>query len=211
VGLRPPSALCHDCEELGLLPKDDPEAKAGIPENYRGLSRSTWEQRFGREWPASVRTWIGTPPWVALWGPTGTGKTGLATVLLGEHVRSGRRGRWLSGADLARRIQLNFFGAAEVLTPYLATPLLVFDEPLAGAAADWYVERVAAITRYRDERRLPTIVTQQELPELLLSERERRDLGLAPVSSPAPPALLSRWLSGLRISDELAGDDVRLR
>jgi hypothetical protein len=56
------------------------------------------------------------------------------------------------------------------------------------------------ITRYRDDRGLPTLVTSQVLPELVVEP-----------SAAAPPPLLSRWLSGIRINDELAGEDVRLR
>jgi len=121
-------------------------------------------------------------------------------VLLAEHLRTGRRGRWISGPELARRIQRDFAAADGVLAPLLVTPLLVLDEPLSGAAADWYLERLVLLTRTRDERGLPTLVTSQLLPELLLTP-----------AAAAPPPLLSRWLSGLRVHGELAGEDVRLR
>ncbi|MFP5288556.1 MAG: hypothetical protein ACLGI9_22665, partial [Thermoanaerobaculia bacterium] len=94
----------------------------------------------------------------------------------------------------------DFAAAEDVLAPLLVTPLLVLDEPLSGAAADWYFERLVLLTRTRDERGLPTLVTSQLLPELLLE----------PNPAP-PPSLLSRWLSGLRFHDELAGEDVRLQ
>jgi DNA replication protein DnaC len=136
--------------------------------------------------------------WLALWGPTGTGKTGIATVLLAEHLRTGRRGRWISGPELSRRIQRDLTAVEDVLAPLLVTPLLVLDEPLTGAAADWYMERLLLITRTRDESCLPTIVTNQLLPELL------RDPNAA-----TPPPLLSRWLSGLRV--RTTGTDARLR
>jgi hypothetical protein len=44
------------------------------------------------------------------------------------------------------------------------------------------------------------VVTSQLLPELLK----------APTPA-APPPVLSRWLSGLRLHDELLGPDVRLQ
>ena len=140
----------------------------------------------------------GHPRWVALWGPTGTGKTGIATVLLAEHLRTGSRGRWISGPELSRRIQRDFTAAEDVLAPLLVTSLLVLDEPLTGASADWYIERLLLITRTRDESCLPTIVTSQLLPELLRNP-----------TAAAPPPLLSRWLSGLRV--RTAGTDIRLR
>jgi DNA replication protein DnaC len=200
-GAVPADRLCHTCRDLRPgTPSTLTEAAAGIPERYRNLTRQSWQAHFQRPWPADLEHWTGTPTWAALWGPTGTGKTGLATVLLAEHLRTGRRGRWISGPELARRIQRDFAAAEDVLAPLLVTPLLVLDEPLNGATADWYFERLALLTRTRDERGLPTLVTSQLLPELLLTP-----------TAAAPPPLLSRWLSGLRIHDELAGEDVRLR
>jgi hypothetical protein len=84
--------------------------------------------------------------------------------------------------------------------PLLSTSLLVLDEPLTGASADWYTERLLIITRTRDERGLPTIVTSQLLSELLEE----------PVPA-APPPILSRWLSGLHIQGELGAEDIRLK
>ena len=196
-GPLPADLLCHDCHDAQH--RAIPEAFAGIPERYRGLTREGWVAHFRRPWPAALERWTGLPHWVALWGPTGTGKTGLATVILAEHLRTGRRGRWISGPELARRIQRDFAGAEDVLAPLLCTPLLVLDEPLSGSAADWYLERLMLITRTRDDRGLPTLVTSQLLPELLLTPNT------------VPPAVLSRWLSGLRLHAELAGDDVRLQ
>jgi len=192
----PPDRTCHACRDRQAAAATA-EQTAGIPPGYRGLTRQSWEKRFGRSWPARAAAWSGSPHWFATYGPTGTGKTGLATVLLAEHLRTGRRGRWISGAELSRRIQLNFSAADEVLSPLLVTGLLVLDEPFTGAATDWYIERLGLICRTRDERRLPTVVTAQELPELF-----------AKTPPGAPPALLSRMLSGIRLP--LKGDDVRL-
>lgn len=194
----PEDLLCHACRDAQPVPF--PEHEAGIPERYRHLTREGWVAHFQRPWPAALERWTGSPHWVALWGPTGTGKTGLATVVLAEHLRTGRRGRWISGPELAYRLQRYFADAEDVLAPLLVTPLLVLDEPLSGSSADWYVERLTLITRARDERGLPTLITSQLLPELLVE-----------LSPAAPPPLLSRWLSGLRIHEELGGEDVRLR
>jgi len=197
-GPLPADLLCHTCHDAQRALSAFTEADAGIPERYRNLTRSTWQTHFQRPWPSSVECWTGHPPWVALWGPTGTGKTGLATVLLAEHLQTGRRGRWISGPELARRIQRDFAAAEDVLAPLLVTPLLVLDEPLTGAATDWYTERLVLLTRTRDERGLPTVVTSQLLPELLLTP-----------TATAPPPILSRWLSGIRLHAD--SDDVRLQ
>jgi hypothetical protein len=194
----PPDLLCHTCLDAERARAAFTETHAGIPEAWRNLTRESWETHFQRPWPAAVAHWTGTPPWIALWGPTGIGKTSLATVLLAEHIRAGRRGRWISGPDLARRLGRDLANAEDLIAPLCGTSLLVLDEPLLGAAADWYIERLVLITYTRYDRGLPTIVTSQLLPELLDVHH--------PVAS---PPVLSRWLSGLHLP--LAGDDIRLQ
>jgi DNA replication protein DnaC len=196
-GRTPEDGLCYSCREARRMASAFTEADAGIPKLFRGLNREGWAAHFQRPWPAALERWAGEPRWVALWGPTGTGKTGIATVLLTEHLRTGRRGRWISGPELFRRLQRDLAAAEEVLCPLLVTPLLVFDEPLTSASPDWYIDRLVLITRTRDESCLPTIVTSQLLPELL-----RNPTGAT------PPPLLSRWLSGLHI--RTGGADARL-
>jgi hypothetical protein len=194
----PADPLCHICEDAQRALTAFTETDAGIPLRYRNLTRASWELHFQRPWPASLEHWTGEPHWLALWGPTGTGKTSLATVLLAEHLRTGRRGHWISGPELARRIQRDFTAVEDVIAPLLVTSLLVLDEPLTGSGADWYSERLLLITRTRDENGLATIVTSQLLPGLL-----------AAPTAIAPPPVLSRWLSGLHFFVD--GDDVRLK
>jgi DNA replication protein DnaC len=186
------------CEDAQRALTAFTETDAGIPPRYRNLTRASWEACFRRAWPASLERWTGEPPWLALWGPTGTGKTGIATVLLAEHLRTGRRGRWISGPELSRRLQRDLASSEDVVAPLLVTALLVLDEPLTGAAADWYTERLLLITRTRDENGLPTIVTSQLLPELLENP-----------TATTPPPVLSRWLSGLHL--QVLGTDIRLK
>ncbi len=194
----PEVRLCYACREARRARSAFSEAGAGIPRLFRGVTRESWAAFFQRAWPEALQSWKGTPPWLALWGPTGTGKTGLATVLLAEHLRTGRGGQWISGPELSRRLQRDLAGAEETIAPLLVTPLLVLDEPLTGAAADWYMERLVLLTRTRDENCLPTIVTSQLLPELLRNP-----------TAATPPPLLSRWLSGLHV--RTGGSDIRLQ
>jgi DNA replication protein DnaC len=198
VGRVPEDGLCYSCKDARRAASAFTETDAGIPKLFHRLTRESWTAYFQRPWPEALESWTGTPRWLALWGPTGTGKTAMATVLLAEHLRTGRRGRWISGPELSRRIQRDFTAVEDVIAPLLVTPLLVLDEPLTGAAAEWYMERLLLITRTRDESCLPTIVTSQLLPELL------RDPNAA-----TPPSVLSRWLSGLHV--RTGGADARLR
>ncbi|HSN87101.1 MAG TPA: ATP-binding protein [Thermoanaerobaculia bacterium] len=196
-GPLPQDRLCHACHDARHAPRFT-EADAGIPKLFRGLTRESWCTCFGSPWPKSLSAWSRQTRWLAIWGPTGTGKTGLATVLLAEHLRTGERGRWISGPELARRLQRDLAATEEVIAPLLVTPLLVLDEPLSGAGVDWYFERLTLFTRTRDESLLPTIITSQLLPELLRNP-----------TAATPPPLLSRWLSGLQLCT--TGTDIRLR
>jgi hypothetical protein len=182
----PAARLCNTCQDAQRARTAYTEAGAGIPPSYRNLTRAGWENHFQHPWPSSLHRWTGNPRWVALWGPTGTGKTGIATVLLAEHLRTGQPGRWIAGTDLAWRIQQDFTHTEDVLVPLLVTPLLVLDEPLSASAADWYLERLLLLTRTRDERGLATIITNQLLPELIGTPN-------------GPASILSRWLSGIRL------------
>ena len=221
-GRIPENGLCYACLEALRAASAFTETDAGIPKLFRGLTRKSWSAYFQRPWPETLKNWPPrqgahplspipggegrgeggrdqpSPRWLALWGPTGTGKTGIATVLLAEHLRTGRRGRWISGPELSRRIQRDLTAVEDVIAPLLVTSLLVLDEPLTGAAADWYMERLLLITRTRDESCLPTIVTSQLLPELLCDP-----------NAATPPPMLSRWLSGLHV--RTGGTDTRLR
>jgi len=230
----PVDHLCHPCRDTARA-RAEAETTAGIPARYRNLTRDTWVRHFHRRWPAEVTHWTGHPHWLAIWGPTGTGKTGLATVLLSEHLRTqqepfsplpaggwegdgrGARGegafppaessratrsfptaRWISALALAERLRREIGTDGDILAPLLVTGLLLIDEPLAVDATPWFFDRLGLLCRARDEAGLPTIVTLQQDPEELLADRP-----------PAPPALISRWLSGLRLY--FGGEDVRLR
>jgi hypothetical protein len=205
----PVDHLCHPCRDTARA-RAEAESNAGIPARYRNLTRDTWVRHFHRRWPAEVDHWTGQPHWLAVWGPTGTGKTGLATVLLAEHLRAQQEpfsplpagafptARWISALSLAERLRREIGTDGDVLAPLLVTGLLLIDEPLAVDATPWFFDRLGLLCRARDEAGLPTIVTLQQDPEELLADRP-----------PAPPALISRWLSGLRLY--FGGEDVRLR
>jgi hypothetical protein len=112
--------------------------------------------------------------------------------------REARTAHWISALALAEQLRREINTDGDVLAPLLVTGLLLIDEPLAVDATPWFFDRLGLLCRTRDEAGLPTIVTLQQEPESLLAE-----------NPPAPPALISRWLSGLRLY--FGGEDVRLR
>jgi hypothetical protein len=195
-GLIPTDRLCHACQDRSNPVADRAEEAAGIPRRYRGLSRRSWEECFGRPWPLTAWDKPGRPHWLVLWGPTGTGKTGLATVLLAEHVRTGRSGRWISGSGFAEQLRGEIAAGGDLLGQLRVTGLLVLDEPLIVDPTAWFWDRLGALCRARDEEGRPTIVTAQLDPAGLLDAQ-------------VPPPLVSRWASGFRRC--LDGEDVRLR
>src|SRR4028119_1755439 len=88
-GPIPADRLCHTCHDALHPIHAFTEADAGIPQRYRGLTRESWIQTFQRPWPETLESWCGDPQWIAIWGPTGTGKTGLAPAPLAAAPRPG--------------------------------------------------------------------------------------------------------------------------
>ncbi len=204
----PTQRLCHDClAKLDRPPLASLLAKAGVPWKFRQhATREAWMAFFGRPtfqvggWPAAGEQWL------CLWGPTGTGKTSAATVLLAEHLARGGRGLWIDGMTLMGELSREMdSGSEQVVLPRLChTPFLVLDEPFSGYLTDYAAGRMLMLIRHRDQHGAQTIVTSQLDPEALVA------LGANARKYPTGSlgAAVSRALSGRVI--EVDGLDERL-
>jgi hypothetical protein len=210
----PADLLCHPCRaeraprpSLGAL-----LAGAGVPSDFRRYAtREAWMGYFHRltfsvgDWPSEVDRWL------CLWGPTGTGKTSAATVLLAEHLARGGRGLWIDGMSLLDKLaaEMDAGGERVVLPPLMRTPLLVLDEPFSGYLTDYAAGRMLLLIRRRDQDGSPTIVTSQLDPETLVGlggSVKRNGEPLYPTGSLG--AAVSRVLSGRVV--QVDGPDERL-
>lgn len=206
----PADGLCHECRGKQRPAVGQLLVEAGVPPKFRRhATRRAWVRHFGRPWTLDwPRPGV---HWLCLWGPTGTGKTSAATILLAEHLQAGRRGLWIDGASLVAELGREMdSGGERALLPRLSrTALLVLDEPFGGYVTDYVASQMLALIRARDQRELLTIVTSQLDPEVLMA----RAAATRPDGEPLYPtgslgAAVSRVLGGLVV--RVDGEDARL-
>ncbi|HYN22259.1 MAG TPA: ATP-binding protein [Thermoanaerobaculia bacterium] len=170
--LAPPQdGLCESCRrELHPKPLSCVLEESGVPRGFLiCTTRDAWLAHFQKlRFP--VESWPSTGHWLFLWGPTGTGKTTAATVLLAEHLARGGRGLWADGMSIREDLgrEMDRGGERTTLLRLVRTPFLVLDEPFAGYVTPFAVDRMLLLIRKRDQEARPTIVTSQLGPEDLI-------------------------------------------
>lgn len=202
----PADRLCASCRrELHPKPLRRLLEEAGVPPGFLPYTtRQNWLAHFCKlRFPVDV--WPSGGPWLFLWGPTGTGKTTAATVLLAEHLARGGRGLWADGMsireDLGREMELG--GERVTLSRLAHAPFLVLDEPFAGYVTPYAADRMLLLIRKRDQEARPTVITSQLGPQDLMAFA-----GGAQFTTGSIAAAASRILSGQTILVD--GQDERL-
>jgi DNA replication protein DnaC len=202
----PQDRLCESCRrELYRKPLRCVLEEAGVPRGFLSYTtREAWLAHFHKlRFP--VEAWPGEHHWLFLWGPTGTGKTTAATVLLAEHLARGGRGLWADGMsireDLGREMDLG--GERTTLSRLVHVPFLVLDEPFAGYVTPYAADRMLLLIRKRDQEARPTVVTSQLGPESLMDFAGGTQFATGSIAAAA-----SRILSGLVVLVD--GPDERL-
>jgi DNA replication protein DnaC len=202
----PQDGLCESCRrELHPKPLRYALEEAGVPRGFLPcITREAWLAHFHKlRFP--VEDWPSGGHWLFLWGPTGTGKTTAATVLLAEHLARGGRGLWADGMsireDLGREMELG--GERTTLSRLVRTPFLVLDEPFSGYVTPYAADRMLLLIRKRDQEARPTVVTSQLGPDDLMDFA-----GGAQFATGSIAAATSRILSGRVVLVD--GPDERL-
>jgi chromosomal replication initiation ATPase DnaA len=141
-------------------------AAAGVWEEYLHCTRETWRGA----WPAAKLAELGRSQHLCtIFGRVGSGKTHLATAVLGEWLRGGGRGLWRETSAALEQIKRAMAGGgdggagggADRLIDELKSGrhLLVLDDLLTQQGTDWADFMVSHVVRYRQGRQLPTVVT----------------------------------------------------
>ncbi len=106
-----------------------------------------------------------------LWGPFGSGKTGLAIATLKAHIRTNEEsGLFITVPALLDRIRQGYDRDSgeksdEILTRVKDEPFLVLDDLGAERVTDWVAERLFVIINHRHDEDLPTVFTSNLSPE----------------------------------------------
>jgi len=120
--------------------------------------------------------WTDLPESMLLYGPFGTGKTGLAVSILRHRIESGLEdGLFVSTVDLldAIRTRFNRDGTPkdglgdDPLQQVKTVTVLVLDDLGTEKVTDWVQERLFAIINYRHDHELVTIFTSNLAPSEL--------------------------------------------
>jgi hypothetical protein len=133
-------------------------ADAGVWEGYLHCTRACWRGT----WPVELAALGVSRHLCTILGPVGSGKTHLATAILGEWLGRGGQGRWLETSTAIEEIREAIArGRAVRLTEKLKTEggLVVLDDLLSEQATDWTAAVLSHVLRYREGRQLPTVVT----------------------------------------------------
>lgn len=126
-------------------------------------------------WPEQVRTGES----LLLIGDVGTGKTHLAVSVVKHVLRTGKRARYCTVAELLREIRATWKGVGErtesqMLDYFSSVPLLVLDEVGASYGSDNEKVILFDVLNERYERMLPTIVCGNVTKEELIKALDER-------------------------------------
>lgn len=107
---------------------------------------------------------------LVLYGPVGTGKTGIAHATLRSLVDLGHHGTFTATRDLLddARDAYRDNRRPTLLDRAATTPVLVLDDLGAERSTPWAVEQLAGIIDRRHAHQLPTITTSNHDPDQLL-------------------------------------------
>jgi hypothetical protein len=153
------AGLARRCSCRDEQPLRDQLLAAGVWESHLHCSRATWRG----DWPAAQLHEFGSKGHLCtVFGPVGTGKTHLATAILGEWLLAGGRGLWREASSAIESIKRGLAaGNADRLVDELKSPahLLVLDDLLTEQGTDWSEFLLSHVLRYRQGRQLPTVIT----------------------------------------------------
>ncbi|MFH1141973.1 MAG: ATP-binding protein, partial [Chloroflexota bacterium] len=132
--------------------------------------------------------------WLLFAGPTGCGKTHLAVAIVNARKSQGKPGLFAFVPDLLDYLRFSFSPQSpvtydQVFEEVRTAPLLVLDDLGAQSSTPWAEEKLYQIIVYRQETRLPTVITLREyvenLPEAVQSRL--KDVSLVnwvPIAAP---------------------------
>lgn len=132
--------------------------------------------------------------WIVLTGVTGSGKTHLAVSIVNERTQNGDAALFAFVPDLLDYLRFTFSPQSPVTYDQFfeeirTSPLLILDDLGSQSSTPWAEEKLYQIIVYRQEARLPTVITVrgfiEDLPEAVQSRLKDVNLvTLVPITAP---------------------------
>ena len=160
--------------------------QAKVPLRFRGLTLDTWLERRGNAREAlaaagDLVVWAASRRWLYLYGPVGTGKTGLVCVLAEQMIRElGRTVVFVCAPDLLDALKDTYrrYGQAadheqrerlaesesDLLGALVEADLLILDDLGAQHDSAWAIERLSTLINRRYNAGAQTAVTSNLAP-----------------------------------------------
>lgn len=146
-----------------------------VPAHFAEWTLDTYPQS-----PATRQSWLEVVNWLAiaprpslyLWGPLGTGKTGMAIGIIRHRVFKLESCLFVKTPELLARIRENYNKSSDeqerdVVEAVKTAAFLVLDDLGSERSTDWVAEQLFRVVDYRHDHVLPTVFTSNlSLPEL---------------------------------------------
>ncbi len=161
-----------------------------IPPRYVHCTAETWSGAV----PFPLSIWPTEFDFAYIHGPTGSGKTHLATALFRLRWVCIGAGLWTDAAEMVETFRLDIDARESLGQRYVDASLLLLDDLGSERLTDFSADRLNYVLRHRYNWRLPTIVTSNLRPSELAEQDQR---------------LASRLCSDLTV--KLRGEDQRLK
>ena len=121
----------------------------------------------------AARSFAGNPEgqWLVLGGPTGVGKTHLATAIGNDRIRQGETAFFAFVPELLDHLRYTFAPTSsttydELFERVKSTSLLILDDLGAQTTTPWAEEKLYQLMVHRHNARLPTVITMDRDTQL---------------------------------------------
>jgi len=139
-------------------------ASAGVPKLYESIGFDKYEATPDNQEAIKAAHWVigdDNGQGLFIYGPRGTGKTMLASIIANERMKQGKPVLFASVPDLLGDIRASFKSGNtdEAMQSVKEAAFLVLDDLGAEKMTEWVSEQLFAIINHRYNEKLQTVIT----------------------------------------------------